>query len=64
MIIFNVSGVVCQLSNLCFECMTLLYIFSYSKYIYCWKWEEMGIDVGKNGSRNVDEALVLKWKWE
>jgi len=54
MMIYNASGVTCQLGNFCFERITLythLSAFKYSKYIYCWQWEwgweEMGIEMSE-----------------
>jgi len=48
MMIYDASGVTCQLGNSCFECMTLythFSVFKYSKCSYCWEWEweEMGM---------------------
>jgi len=37
MMIYDVSGVICKLGNLCFECVTLythFLAFGYSKYSY------------------------------
>ena len=52
--IYNASGVTCQLGNFCFECMTLH--ISRRSNSHClrweWKWEGMGI------------KLSGKWEWE
>jgi len=49
MMIYNTSGVTCQLGNFCFECVTQYTLFSALKYSktkiyrsYCWQWNGNG----------------------